>query len=592
MTNIKHSDINIDCYPKGTGRLKIIGEEGQSEIKVALCGDSTIDNGYWVDRGTKYIEKTHTIAQQIALHLDKDGRSKKYLLANFAVDGATTGSMLTKQRFDEVIPEDKDHPKNEVAQLNKIKEWSPDVAVLSIGGNNYRVAFQSVLPKLFFPEFNIFSFLSVMFRFTPRLTKALGTRLMYQFFPEKVVMEWQIFNELVDAVKNKWTICKKKNKDEVITNKDYKDLISDLSWKASSRKLIEVYFKITQEALHKEYKEIIDGLVENGTTKRLVISSQYYPALTPATPYFIYSGFAHLAHSKGQGQSPFQVADEILHEFYREVLSYAAEKNIEIVFADVTSSMSPLGGYLSFQIEPNERGSALLGKLMAQAIELEIPEEKIDSIPVIRLNKQQELEISYLEKSNIQSDFKMKSVEDFIQQDRYRHIQLLFAKDTPYFDKFIYFNEFLFGKQFDNEYTGLYAFGLLDLTLATIAASYLWRVAVNEQMHISLRLLSGLISVPILMAKYLVVIAFLLALFLAFVLTVIIWNTMILLMRNFISPMHSFFLRCYKTLSSTSKEVSSSLQDSETAGRNENIGLFACKLTNEEIDRQGELCNP
>jgi hypothetical protein len=68
------------------------------------------------------------------------------------------------------------------------------------------------------------------------------------------------------------------------------------------------------------------------------------------------------------------------------------------------------------------------------------------------------------------------------------------------------------GKQFDTEYTGLFAFGLLDLSLVTIMASYLWRLAVNDNVHISLRATAGIIAAPILLSKMIVGLAVMLAL--------------------------------------------------------------------------------
>lgn len=379
----------------------------------------------------------------------KKDNLNSYELANFAIDGATTTDMLQAQHFDQVIPTDEDHPNTMVNQLANITNWSPETVVLSVGGNNYRLTLQGQLLPTLIPSMNvatsitlefICSIVSILCRFTPQDDLIRHTVL-------------EIFNE-------------------------------------------------THDKLISEYKQIIDRLVEKDTIKRLVISSQYYPALTPASFYFIYTGFSHLAHAKGLGQSPFQVTDEILQDLYRDVLKYAAEKNIEVIFADVTSSMSPLEGNLTAQIEPNRKGSQIIGQLMAEAIDFEIPnEKKQNSIPILRLNKKKELEINYLEKDNVQT-LKLKTIEEFIQEDRYTHIKLLFAKDTNIGERFICFYELLAGKQFDNEYQGLFAFGLLDLSLVTIAASYLWRIALNENMNFLIRMTSGLISGPILILKH------------------------------------------------------------------------------------------
>lgn len=96
-------------YPTGTGRLKKIGPD-VSSIKVALCGDSTIDNGYWIQQNTDYIKKTKNVHHQIAQQLAENNSQFSYELANFAVDGATTTDMLGLQRLNKVLAKnDKDH---------------------------------------------------------------------------------------------------------------------------------------------------------------------------------------------------------------------------------------------------------------------------------------------------------------------------------------------------------------------------------------------------------------------------------------------------------------------------------------------------
>lgn len=555
MKNITSSDIVKSPYAQGTGRLKIIGNGEGASINVALCGDSTIDNGAWVDKKDQYINKTHTVSHQIALALSQKQNPKTYHLANFSIDGATTKSMLVFQYLNQVIPKDEDHPREKVEQLKEIHKWKPNVALLSVGGNNFRLAFQNALPAIClgfgfwknpFSIDSMIATLRLLCRFTPlNFPEEDFLWILEELFPDEQIKKPENFKDLVDALDEDTQQACKKNQD-TITDEDCYNLRCELLEHSSARKLLEAYFKMTQKNLYKEYKAIIDGLLAQDSTKCLVISSQYYPALTPFTPYFIYTGFAHLAHARGRGQSPFQVADEIINHFYREVLEYAVQKNIEIVFADVTSSMSPLGGYLCSQIEPNDRGSKLLGKLMAEAIDFEIPEEKKDCIPMISLDQQQKPVIKYLDKSNIKHDFKLKSVEDFIAQDRYRHIELLFAKDTPYYDRIVYFYEFLVGKQFDNEYTGLFAFGLLDLSLVTIVASYLWRVTLNEQMPTVLRFISGLISGPILVAKYLLVFALALAVILMAA-TLLCLTLILMKMKDFI----------YSAVSSVQKVINS-----------------------------------
>ena len=135
-----------DRYPTTTGRLKrVIGSEQARSKKVALLGDSTLDNGYWVQTKNQYANKTHTVTHQTAVALANNTNTHSYDIGNFAVDGATTADLRRHCRLDKVLPSDQDHPASMVHQLNAVKDWQPDIAVLSVGGNNYREALAGVL---------------------------------------------------------------------------------------------------------------------------------------------------------------------------------------------------------------------------------------------------------------------------------------------------------------------------------------------------------------------------------------------------------------------------------------------------------------
>ena len=149
-------------YPTTTGRLKrVIGSEQARPKKVALLGDSTLDNGYWVQRPNQYADKTHTVTHQTAAALaSKTNNAHSYDVGNFAVDGATTADLRRRCRLDKVLPSDQDHPYEMVHQLNAVKNWQPDIAVLSVGGNNYREALMGVLQR------NL-TYFQLLFRITP-----------------------------------------------------------------------------------------------------------------------------------------------------------------------------------------------------------------------------------------------------------------------------------------------------------------------------------------------------------------------------------------------------------------------------------------
>lgn len=222
-----------------------------------------------------------------------------------------------------------------------------------------------------------------------------------------------------------------------------------------------------------------------------------------------------MARAKGEGQAPFAVVEETMNELYRSVLQYVATKNKEVVFVDVTSSLNPLGGNHTSQIEPNEQGSKIMGKLIAEAVEYNFPVDEAAAdrkpISVLRMNRDEVIKTEILEEQNIQN-FEVKKIGSFISENRYRHVGLFFSPSSSLNARYVHGYELVMGKQFDTEYTGLFAFGLLDLSLVTIMASYLWRVAVNDSVHISLRAAAGIIAAPILLSKLVVGLTVMLAL--------------------------------------------------------------------------------
>ncbi|CDZ77081.1 hypothetical protein BN59_01360 [Legionella massiliensis] len=435
-------------YPIGTGRLKQVrgAQEGKAK-KVALIGDSTLDNGYWVEKKSEYANKTHNVTHQTAVALAKSTKNDdSYQVANFAVDGATTTDVREYCRLDKVLPSDADHPYRHVHQLNAVKNWQPDVAVLSVGGNNYREALQGVLQR----NLNYFQ---LLLRITPERAKPI---------------------------------------------------------------IREAFNRVKQQLLE-EYKLIIDDLVaQNPGLSRIVLMSQYFPSITDFTPYFIYTGFSHLARAEGKAQSPFTMVEETMNDLYRGILDYAATKDKQVVFVDVSSSMNPLGGNHTLQIEPNERGSKVMGKLIAEAVEYDFPALDLDSdinpIAVLRMNNNEEISSEVLQDQEAIQAFSVKKINDFINENRYRHVGLFFSPSTNLAARYVNGYELIMGKQFDTEYKGLFAFGLLDLSLITLMASYLWRVAVDEQIHLSLRIAAGVVAAPVLLAKTVVGIALMLVL--------------------------------------------------------------------------------
>ncbi|WP_367606153.1 SGNH/GDSL hydrolase family protein [Legionella sp. W05-934-2] len=438
MKTVFNSQLSIGAnYPTKTGRLKQVGEIGeQTPIRVALVGDSTLDNGFWVQQGLPYSQKTATVTHQAAMALAKAETNHPYLVANFAVDGATTADLGRDCWLNKVLPADADHPWLSVNQLRQVEDWQPNVVVMSVAGNNYREALQGAL------------------------IESLG----------------------------------------------YQNILSRTT-PDDAKHYIATTFAQVKKNLLAEYKAIIDDLIEhNPSMSRLVLMSQYYPELTQFTGYMIYTGFSHVARSEGQTRSAFEAMENTMNELYREIQTYVSSKDKQVVFVDVTSSLNPLGGNHTMQIEPNHNGAKELGKLIAEAVSM--PERDHQWVLT---NVGDTIEKKRLT-DDLVNNYTVKRVEQFIQESRYRHVGLFFAPSSSMSQRFESAYHLLVGKQFDAQYTGLFAFGLLDASVVTVLAQYLWRAALNDDNSKAARITAAVVAAPILIIEHIVALALLLAL--------------------------------------------------------------------------------
>lgn len=442
--NVENSCLSVENnYSKATGRVKTVSKAQQSqELRVALLGDSTIDNGFWIDTEVSYSKRVHTVTHQTALALAQSPVASNYVVANFAVDGATTSDVLNGCRLNKVLPYDDDHTNNFVNQIDSSAAWNPDIVVLSVGGNNYREALALHLQRAISKQ-------QLLLRQTPEEAK---DNLYKQFNHVK--------SKLVD-----------------------------------------------------EYKQIINDIAKNNTgLRRLVLLSQYYPQLTEFTPYFIYTGFSHLARAERQGRDAFSMTENTMNELYREVLAHAVSLDVELVLVDITSSLNPLGGNHTHQIEPNEEGSKVMGNMIAKAVQYTFPENSPSKAVIIHLDKDETtVHHQIMTKESIDAFF-VKPLSTFINESRYRHLNLLFKASSNLNFRFECAYHAIMGKRFDMQYNGHFAFGLLDISLVTVMAAYLWRVAINENVHQSLRLMAGTLAAPILLAQMVTGLALMLAL--------------------------------------------------------------------------------
>ncbi|CEG56118.1 SGNH/GDSL hydrolase family protein [Legionella fallonii] len=450
MKSVKNSSDSIGSgYPKTTGRLKkIVGTSNSAPTKVAFAGDSTLDNSAWIGSKGTLPHEKATVPHQTAIAL---AESKEKPDSSYDIANFAVDGATTADLMTD-------------CPLNKVLPADSDHP------NN-----------------------------TVHQLEAIT-----QWGPDVVVLSVG-GNNYREALM-----------DTLQSQLNYPQLLLRIT-PESAKERIRTEFKKVKEQLLEDYKQIIDKLIDNNhQLKRIVLLSQYYPAITEFTPYFIYTGFSHIARAEGKGQNPFTAVEETMNELYREVLQYATTKNTEIVFADATSSLSPLGGNHALQIEPNEKGSKILGQLIANAVEYTFPDEDLESnersIALLRMNADEKTVRSQLMQQSQLNDFKVKTVEQFIQENRYRHLGLLFSPSSRLNSRFEGAYHLIMGKQFDSEYTGLFAFGLLDLTLIPVLASYLWRVATKENVHTSLRITAGVVSAPILLSKMVVGLALMLVL--------------------------------------------------------------------------------
>jgi len=105
-----------------------------------------------------------------------------------------------------------------------------------------------------------------------------------------------------------------------------------------------------------------------------------------------------------------------------------------------------------------------------------------------------------LESSQL-AGFKVKKIDEFIKDNQYRHLGLLFSPTTNLQSRYEHAYHLIMGKDFDSEYSNLYAYGLLDMALLPIMASHLWRAASKDDSYTSTSIASRIVAAPILSVK-------------------------------------------------------------------------------------------
>jgi len=256
-----------------------------------------------------------------------------------------------------------------------------------------------------------------------------------------------------------------------------------------------------KKRLLQNYKAIIDEIISNNKNlSRLILVSQYYPAVTMFTLYLIYSGFSHVASAEGKRFNAFDEIHYTMQELYNDIRQYVALNDKEIIFIDMASSLNPLAGYHTLQIEPNEKGAKVMGKLIAEAVSYEFNESvgpKADDKKIIMYLSLNE---NNLETQPLNEFYVPRRLDDFVRVSRYRHLRP--STNTSFAKRMQNTYHFFAGDRFDAQYDGKFALGLLDLTVAPIIASYLWQHALDTTNHLITRFPAAAISTPILIARF------------------------------------------------------------------------------------------
>jgi hypothetical protein len=163
----------------------------------------------------------------------------------------------------------------------------------------------------------------------------------------------------------------------------------------------------------------------------------------------------------------------------------------------MASSLDRLAGYHHLQIEPNEQGSKVIGRLIAEAVAHQFGDGNKQAI--FRLLPDG-FEVQKEELTSEQSkNFSIRSLEDFICSNRC--LRAIFYRDRNFSNRLENAYHFFAGRHFDMQYTRIFPLGLIDISIVTILAAYLWRHAINQKEHLITRIPAAIIAAPILLAR-------------------------------------------------------------------------------------------
>jgi hypothetical protein len=128
------------------------------------------------------------------------------------------------------------------------------------------------------------------------------------------------------------------------------------------------------ETLQKDYKEILSKIVTLNPTAKIILMTQYYPALDQKTlvGHSIYDFMALLGKVLNKGNAKDTIV-EVMKDTYHGILQYIAADPVlskrQISVVDVTSSLNPNeSGNFVGQIEPSDAGGNMIAQMLSYVI--------------------------------------------------------------------------------------------------------------------------------------------------------------------------------------------------------------------------------
>ena len=150
-----------------------------------------------------------------------------------------------------------------------------------------------------------------------------------------------------------------------------------LSYTSSHERAIFIkkHFNSVMTALHTEHFQIIRRIRVLNPRAKIILMTQYYPSATQ-NDYKIYPFMAELGKALNIGinpSNPMDVIYQVMKMTYKEILDATEHLDLNIVAADVTSSLDPYDPTNHvMQIEPSNTGGKKIAQMLSYLIRHEV----------------------------------------------------------------------------------------------------------------------------------------------------------------------------------------------------------------------------